>query len=151
VYFEDHAATDIMVPFGDEPDQTAPIADIDSDGDGADDTVVVVDPAGGAVLFTDVDGDGSADVTTEITSEGQVTVAEHVGDGQWAVVERSRLGAGRATEPPVGGRADDASLGFASSGADSAGSGAAGSVASDSGAAGSVLSIDPVTGEWMSA
>ena len=98
-------------------------AGYDTDGDGVHDTVVVTGPAGGSVLYTDVDGDGSADVATEITSDGRVTVSEHAGDGQWTVVERGRIVPDGSYEP-AGGRADDASTGFGSSGS---GSGSAGS------------------------
>lgn len=96
-------------------------ADFDTDGDGVHDTVVVTDPAGSSVLYTDVDGDGAADVSTEITSDGRVTVSEHVGDGQWTVVERGQIVPDGSYER-TGERADDASLGFGSSGSGTAGS-----------------------------
>src|SRR3712207_1558520 len=59
----------------------------DTNGDGVNDSVVVVGDGGDATIFTDVDGDGGADVATEITAAGEVTVAEYVGDGEWTVVE----------------------------------------------------------------
>ncbi|MGH3658633.1 MAG: DUF6802 family protein, partial [Micromonosporaceae bacterium] len=96
----------------------------DTDGDGVPDTVVVTDPAGSSVLYTDVDGDGSADVATEITSEGRVTVSEHVGDGQWTVVERGQIIPDGSYER-ADGRADDASAGFDSPGSASSGSASA--------------------------
>ncbi|MGH4026537.1 MAG: hypothetical protein ACRDRV_18330 [Pseudonocardiaceae bacterium] len=95
-------------------------AGYDTDGDGVHDTVVVTGPSGGSLLYTDVDGDGSADVATEITGDGRVTVSEHAGDGQWTVVERGRIVPDGSYEP-AGGRADDASTGFGSSGSGSAG------------------------------
>ncbi|HEX2298395.1 MAG TPA: DUF6802 family protein [Pseudonocardiaceae bacterium] len=101
-------------------------AGFDTDGDGVPDTVVVTGPAGGSVLYTDVDADGPADVATEITSDGQVTVSEHAGDGQWTVVERGRL-VPDGSYHPAGERADDASTGFGSSGSGSGSAGAAGS------------------------
>lgn len=100
-------------------------AGYDTDGDGVHDTVVVTGPAGSSVLYTDVDGDGSADVATELTSDGRVTVSEHAGDGQWTVVERGRI-VPDGTYEPAGGRADDASTGFGSSGPGSSGSGSSG-------------------------
>lgn len=96
-------------------------AGYDTDGDGVHDTVVVTGPTGSSVLYTDVDGDGVADVATQITSDGLVTVSEHAGDGQWTVVERGQIVPDGSYEPAVG-RADDASTGFGSSGAGSAGS-----------------------------
>lgn len=103
----------------------------DTDGDGVPDTVVVTDPAGSSVLYTDVDGDGSADVATEITNEGRVTVSEHVGDGQWTVVERGQIIPDGSYER-ADGRADDASAGFDSPGSASSASAGAGSVGSGS-------------------
>lgn len=122
----------------------------DTDGDGRQDTVLITGPAGGPVLLTDIDGDGVADVATEITGEGRITVSEHTGDGQWTVVERSRLGGDGPSAPadlPV--RADDASVGFASSSSDSAGAGFSDTAFSDTGFSHTVVSIDPITGEWV--
>ncbi|MFN2496800.1 MAG: hypothetical protein ABR608_12960 [Pseudonocardiaceae bacterium] len=180
MYFEDHGTTAIPVPPGDEEYQATATADAtcdgvedtgpglldpgydtpgyvtdgyDTDGDGRNDTVLITNPAGGSVLLTDVDGDGAADIATEITSEGLITVSEHTGDGQWTVLEHGRLGHDGSAE-----RADDASVGFASSGSDSAGSSSSGSdfagSSSSSDSAGSsfsdaVVSIDPATGEWI--
>lgn len=106
-------------------------AESDTDGDGVPDTVVVSDPAGGSVLYTDVDGDGCADVATEISSDGRITVSEHLGDGAWTVVERGRL-VPDGSYQRTGERADDALTGFAppasaSSGSQSSGSRSAGS------------------------
>jgi hypothetical protein len=101
-------------------------AGYDTDGDGVHDTVVVTDPAGSSVLYTDVDGDGCADVATEITRDGRVTVSEHIGDGQWTVVERGRI-IPDGSYQPAGGRADDASTGFGAAGCGSSGSGSSGS------------------------
>ena len=63
----------------------------DTDQDGKADSVVVQDSDGDTVIFTDADEDGDADYATEITDEGQVTVSEHAGDGEWTVVERGHL------------------------------------------------------------
>jgi hypothetical protein len=63
----------------------------DTDSDGKADTVVVSDPDGDTMIFTDADEDGDADYATEITEDGRVTVAEHTGDGDWTVIERGHL------------------------------------------------------------
>lgn len=63
----------------------------DSDGDGVNDTVVVQEPDGDTVIFTDTNRDGDADYATEISDDGQVTVSEHTGDGDWSVIERGHL------------------------------------------------------------
>jgi hypothetical protein len=161
VYFDDQAITGIPVPVGDAADpigatvhatcgdaDDAPDCDTmdygtggyDTDGDGRNDTVLITDPAGSSILLTDVDGDGAADIATEITTEGLVTVSEHTSDSQWTVVERGWLGSAGGTD-----RADDASVGFASSGSDSAGSASAGPGSLPD----AVVSIDPTTGEWI--
>ncbi|MGH3977896.1 MAG: DUF6802 family protein [Pseudonocardiaceae bacterium] len=66
----------------------------DTDGDGVKDTVVIADKKGGTMIFTDVDGDGSADYATEITSDGEVTMTQHAGDGEWTVVGLDAVGWG---------------------------------------------------------
>lgn len=169
MHFEDQASTGITMPVGDEEYQAgAPVnaavddhlsvdtpfgpfdagwAGYDTDDDGRNDTAVVTGPVGGTVLFTDVDGDGLADVATEITNQGRITVSEHAGDGRWTVVERGRLDADGYHEGPSA-RADDASTGFGSA---SSGSGSAGSTSTDVAGhlpADSVVSIDPITGRW---
>lgn len=63
----------------------------DTDGDGVNDSVVVTDSDGDTLIFTDADEDGDADFATEITGDGQVTVSEHLGDGEWNVIERGHL------------------------------------------------------------
>lgn len=63
----------------------------DTDHDGRADSVVVHAPGGDTVIFTDADEDGEADYTTEITGDGQVTVAERTGDGDWIEIERGEL------------------------------------------------------------
>ncbi|WP_031467560.1 hypothetical protein [Sciscionella sediminilitoris] len=66
-------------------------ATIDSDHDGTPDTAVTDDGQGGQVLATDSNGDGNADVLTQIGADGQVTVSAHTGDGQWTVEEHGHL------------------------------------------------------------
>jgi hypothetical protein len=108
----------------------------DTNGDGVKDSVVVVGDGGDATIFTDIDGDGSADVATEITAAGEVTVAEYAGDGEWTVVERGRVDGegsyqsadaryGEDCEWDDGGWGDDAPA-----------------------RAGSAVTVDPATGRW---
>lgn len=63
----------------------------DTDADGVNDTIVVQDSDGDTLIFTDADQDGDADFATEITGDGQVTVSENTGDGDWNVIERGHL------------------------------------------------------------
>lgn len=138
------------------PDARIDICDTDDDGHA--DTVAITHPDAGTVLFTDVDGDGRADVATEISGDGVVTVSEHLGDGDWTVVEHSRIGAAGPSGPGPA-PADDGSAGMNSAGVHSAGVHAvgfssAGASAGDGAAAGTGLAdtkpvvIDPATGEW---
>ena len=169
MYFEDQAATGAPVPAGDQEhlaqapvdldgssvddhisvdtpfgSYDAGLSTYDTDGDGRNDTVMVTDLLSGSVLYTDADGDGSADVATEITSGGRIIVSEHVGDGQWTVVEQSQLDADDRAEP-TSPRADDASTGFGSA---SSGSGSAGATVAEYRPTDPVVSIDPITGRW---
>lgn len=63
----------------------------DTTGDGNPDSVVVRNEAGNTVIFTDLNGDGEADYSTEITEAGKVTISEHTGDGEWTVVEEGHI------------------------------------------------------------
>ncbi|MEU6644973.1 hypothetical protein ABZ863_20755 [Saccharomonospora sp. NPDC046836] len=58
-------------------------ATVDTDSDGVNDTAVVEDGSGNTIAFTDVDGDGEADVAVVIGPDGESTVLEHTGDGEW--------------------------------------------------------------------
>jgi hypothetical protein len=108
----------------------------DTDNDGKADSVVVQAPGGNTVIFTDADEDGDADYATEITGDGQVTVAEHTGDGDWTEIERGELDGGG--DDPSGsphtesGTIDEESSWFATSRPDAA-----------------EVRIDPSTGEWI--
>ena len=121
---------------------TAGPATHDTDGDGVNDSVVVVGDGGDATIFTDIDGDGGADVATEITAAGEVIVAEHVGDGEWTVVERGRINS-EGSYQRADARAADA-CGWDDSGRNDSGR-------NDSGPAhaGSAVSVDPATGRWV--
>ena len=66
-------------------------ATVDSNNDGTPDTVVVHDANGDTILYTDTNGDGQADVATEITADGHVITADHTGDHQWTEVETGHL------------------------------------------------------------
>lgn len=59
-------------------------ATVDSDNDGTADTAVVTDAQGNTLLFTDVDGDGKADIETVVTPTGESHTYQHTGPGQWA-------------------------------------------------------------------
>ena len=109
----------------------------DTDGDGVNDSVVVVGDGGDATIFTDIDGDGGADVATEITAKGEVTVAEYVGDGEWTVVERGRID-GEGSYQSTDARADDG-CGWGDGGPDDGGPGHTDSA----------VSVDPATGRWV--
>jgi len=113
----------------------------DTDGDGVNDSVVVVGDGGDVTIFTDVDGDGGADVATEITAAGEVVVAEHVGDGEWTAVERGRI-TSEGSYQGADVRVDDG--GWGDSGGGNAGCG-------DNGPAhpSSAVSVDPATGRWV--
>ena len=113
----------------------------DTDGDGVNDSVVVVGDGGGATILTDIDGDGGADVATEISAKGEVTVAEYVGDGEWTVVERGRID-GEGSYQSTDARADD--CGWGDGGPDDGGPDDGGPGHTDS-----AVSVDPATGRWV--
>ena len=123
----------------------------DTDGDGVNDSVVVVGDGGGATILTDIDGDGGADVATEISAKGEVTVAEYVGDGEWTVVERGRID-GEGSYQSTDARADD--CGWGDGGPDDGGrdDGGRDDGGRDDGGTGhtdSAVSVDPATGRWV--
>lgn len=109
----------------------------DTDGDGVNDSVVVVGDGGDATIFTDIDGDGGADVATEITATGEVTVSEYVGDGEWTVVERGRIGDEGSYQSADARTGDDGEWG-------DGGCGDGGPSHADS-----AVSVDPATGRWV--
>ena len=114
----------------------------DTDGDGVNDSVVVVGDGGDATIFTDIDGDGGADVATEITAKGEVTVAEYVGDGEWTVVERGRIdgeGSYQSTDARAGDDCGWGDCGWGDGGPDDGGPGHTDSA----------VSVDPATGRWV--
>lgn len=63
----------------------------DTDGDGIDDSVVITGSDGDTLILTDADEDGDADYATKITGEGDITVSEHTGPGEWTTIERGHL------------------------------------------------------------
>jgi hypothetical protein len=85
----------------------------DTNSDGLADTAVVETEAGGTMLVTDVDGDGSADQVVEISQTGDVTISHHTGDGQWTVVEQGKMtDDGQYAPNPATGATDDATWTF---------------------------------------
>lgn len=85
----------------------------DTNQDGIADTAVVETQAGGTMLVTDVDGDGSADQVVEISQTGDVTISHHTGDGQWTVVEQGKVtDDGHYAPNPAAGATDDAAWTF---------------------------------------
>lgn len=76
----------ITADLGDEDLEVGP-ATVDTDHDGVNDTAVVTTDDGTTLAFTDVDGDGEADVATEIDSQGNAVTYEHSGDGEWVEVD----------------------------------------------------------------
>jgi hypothetical protein len=139
-------------------------AAVDTNADGKPDTAVVHDAHGDTVMYTDADGDGQADIATEITPDGQVVIADHTGDHQWTEVRHGHLTSdgGYATDgtvntpfvPPVDasgppgqdGAADDQWSGAAPSGWATAFHGGF----SEAGSAQGVVRIDATTGQWIS-
>lgn len=87
MYVEDKAGTDITVFVGDEEYNAEAAVDVDSDG--VDETAVVQRDDGSALAFSDTDGDGQADLMTQLDATGEVTgQAEYdTGTGDWIGVE----------------------------------------------------------------
>ena len=149
-------------------------ATVDSNNDGTPDTVVVHDANGDTILYTDTNGDGQADVATEITPDGHVITADHTGDHQWTEVETGHLdsdgtyhkdaSADSPFEPQTGATGGSSNVTDASSdehwgglggNADHAsGSGSASSLwhgaFGSNGSASGVVRIDSATGQWIS-
>jgi hypothetical protein len=108
---QDHGQSMIIdTPQGDM--QVGPATE-DTNQDGIADTAVVETEAGGTMLVTDVDGDGSADQVVEISQTGDVTISQHTGDGQWTVVEQGKMtDDGQYAPNPANGATDDAAWTF---------------------------------------
>ncbi|MBK1784654.1 hypothetical protein [Prauserella cavernicola] len=101
-------------------------ATVDTNEDGVNDTAVVEDESGNTVAFTDVDGDGEADVAVVIGPDGQSTVLEHTGDGEWSETGGTGASAGSDSSDSLWG-----------------GSGGQDTVEG-------VAKIDSATGQWIS-
>ena len=100
--------------------------------DGKADTAVVRDDDGDTWLFTDKNGDGRADVATEITRSGEVTMSEHRGD-DWVEVEHGHIESdGRYVTDSKSGILDDSDDWFEEERFDG------------------VVRIDSTTGQWIS-
>jgi hypothetical protein len=116
----------------DEGDRNVGKATEDTDGDGKVDTAVVRDDDGDTWLFTDKNGDGRADVATEITRSGEVTMSEHRGD-DWVEVEHGHIEAdGRYVTDSKSGILDESDDWFEEERFDG------------------VVRIDSTTGQWIS-
>ncbi|MGH3516585.1 MAG: hypothetical protein ACRDQ7_04075 [Haloechinothrix sp.] len=76
-------------------------ATVDTNHDGVKDTAVVSDDQGNTYHFTDVDGDGDADVAVVIGPDGSATTLEHQGGGEWVETTTSEVGSS-AAKPAVG-------------------------------------------------
>lgn len=81
---------DITVDMPGEDVDAGP-ATYDTDGDGTNDTAVVVDEDGTTYAFADADGDGEADQAVIIESDGDVTIAEHTGEDEWSTTEEGHI------------------------------------------------------------
>jgi hypothetical protein len=66
-------------------------ATVDMNHDGTNDTVVQKESDGTVMAYTDVDGDGKADMVTIIDSHGDVTIGEHTGEDEWTDVEHGHV------------------------------------------------------------
>lgn len=109
-----------------------------SAGDDHPDTAVVRTDDGGMILYTDKDGDGEADQSTEIDAHGHVTIKVHEGHGEWKTVQTGHLDGngeyvpdGHNSAAGDGNTTDGLLLGWGS------------------GAAAGGVHIDPDTGEWV--
>lgn len=117
---------------------------IDTDHDGKPDTAVVDDGHGGRILATDSDGDGEADVLTQVSGDGKVATSEHTGDGEWRVTERGHLDdQGKYHRDSGGG--GEATHAIKDPASDEVWGGSGGS-----GLADGVARIDTATGQWIS-
>jgi len=101
VYIENEAGTDITVTVQDQEYQAE--ATVDADADGVDETAVVQRPDGHALAFSDTDGDGQADLMTEIDQHGEVTgqAGYDAVTGDWIGMEPATDHGSRAD--PMGG------------------------------------------------
>ncbi len=125
-------------------------ATVDTNNDHHADTAVVHDAQGDTVLYTDTDGDGRADVATELRPDGGVVIAGHTDAGEWATQQQGHLDADgdyqvdstdRTTfVPPVAGH---------QAGRDAADDGDWGGGFTVTGVT-AVVRIDAATGQWIS-
>lgn len=127
-------------------------ATVDTNNDHQPDTAVVHDAQGDTVLYTDTDGDGRADVATELRPDGEVVIADHTDPGEWATRQQGHLDSSgdfqvdstdRSTfVPPVA--ANQAA------GRDAADDSQWGGAFGATGPASAVVRIDAATGQWIS-
>jgi hypothetical protein len=82
---------EIMVDLPDQDDVSAGAATVDLNNDGTNDTAVIQADDGGVMAFTDIDGDGEADMMTVVEADGDVVVSQHSGEDEWTEVERGHI------------------------------------------------------------
>lgn len=88
-----HATANLTIDTSQGPETAGP-ATVDTDGDGVPDTAVTHSADGTTLLVTDVDGDSSADVITEVGSDGAYATFTHTGDGEWTETDHGNLAGG---------------------------------------------------------
>lgn len=132
-------------------------ATVDTDDDGRDDTALVHDVQGDTVLYTDSDGDGHADVATELRPDGEVVIADRAADDVWTTVQRGHIDLTGGYQPddttptpfvpPVD--EDGPRPGAVDTADDAHWAGWSGTF-SETGAATGVVRTDTATGQWIS-
>lgn len=121
---------------------------IDTNNDGVADTAVVEDNEGNTLMFTDMDGDGEADVVVVVTPSGDSTTLEYTGDGEWVQIDSSTVDDSYGTGGAAGSTASNGSDEWGGSAGSGASWGAAGWGAADGQGVSGVAHIDPATGQW---
>ncbi|OLT45497.1 hypothetical protein BJF85_18675 [Saccharomonospora sp. CUA-673] len=126
----------ITADLGDGDMEVGP-ATIDTNEDGTNDTAIVETEDGTTIAFTDADGDGQADVAVVIDENGNQTVLETDGDGEWTETTGTGAPAGESAAAPMA-QAGSAGAEWGD-GTQPVGAGVEG-----------VAKIDSATGQWIS-
>lgn len=138
-----HVTGDLTVDTAQGPENAGP-ATVDTNGDGVPDTAVTHGADGTTVLVTDVDGDSSADVITEVGSDGGYATFTHTGVGEWTETDHGNLADGDSG----GGDSDGGNPGGGAQVDTSTGGG--GEQGGSGGWVTGPVTTDPATGEWRS-